>query len=129
MPCPKKSRFLVVDDYLSVRSAIVGQLKKIDITGAIRQARNVAEATELVRSYPIDFIISDWNLPGESGLDFLIWIRNDTAFIHLLFIILTTEKEKDQILSAINAGASNYLLKPWFFQGLVERVDSSWDQK
>lgn len=122
----QKTHFLIVDDYSNIRTLVKGQLTEFGIQ-KITEAENVDTAITLLEAStnsecPIKFIISDWNMPGKSGLDFLKWVRTNDQFKNLPFLILTTENEKDKIMSAIQSGVSNFLLKPWEDEELIDKI-------
>lgn len=77
---------------------------------------------------PVDFIISDWNMPGKTGFEFLKWVRAQDKYAKLPFLILTTENEQEKILDAISEGASNFLLKPWEEEDLSEKIQLAFQQ-
>jgi two-component system chemotaxis response regulator CheY len=92
----------------------------------ILAAENVAQGKKYLSEFPITFIISDWNMPGESGFDFLKYVRADPKFKQLPFILLTTVGEEDSVLDAVMNGASNYLLKPWTSADLGEKMKAAY---
>jgi two-component system chemotaxis response regulator CheY len=128
-----KTTFLTIDDYSSIRIMIKTQLKEFGFKGEIFEAENVDQAIAVMNEKqnsetPIQFIISDWNMPGKSGLDFLKWCREQTAFKTIPFLMLTTENEQDHVLDAIKEGASNYLIKPWSKKSLSEKIAKCWEK-
>ena len=70
----------------------------------------------------IRLILSDWNMPVMNGFDLLKAVKGSGAYKHIPVIMLTTEAEKGNINKAIQAGASNYLLKPFNTEDLVKKV-------
>ena len=72
-------------------------------------------------SKPFDLILSDWNMPVVSGLDFLKNVRSNRQFDRVPFLMVTAEADRESVLSAIKAGASNYIVKPF--------TPSTFDQK
>lgn len=126
MAVPKNITFLVVDDIPSVRSTVESNIRALGYDGPIITAGDVTMAKHLLGQSHVDFIISDWNMPGESGLDFLKYVREHAHFKPLPFIMLTTENEADRVLDAIEAGASNYLIKPWTLSDLETKIKTSY---
>lgn len=121
--------FLIVDDYSNIRTLVKTQLNEFGIKEFITEQEDVDKAIEFLTSNtgkPVDFIISDWNMPGKTGLDFLKWVRSNPKFKNLPFLILTTENEQAKILSAVTAGVSNFLLKPWETEELGNKIDLCW---
>lgn len=128
-----KTSFLLVDDYSSIRIMLKTQLKEFGFKGEIYEAENVDQAMQVLQEkqsseFPVQFIISDWNMPGQSGLDFLKMVRENESFISVPFLMLTTENEQDHVLDAIKSGASNYLIKPWSKKALSEKIAKCWEK-
>lgn len=122
------THFLIVDDYFNIRTLVRGQLQGFGFDNVTEQ-ENVDNAIAFLQSSsskPVNFIISDWNMPGKTGLDFLKWVRSQENFKHLPFLILTTENEQAKIMSAISAGTSNFLIKPWEEEDLGNKLQLCW---
>ena len=102
---------LVTDDSKMIRYMIIEVLNELGYAD-ISEAANVAEAKTLMKSTEFTLIISDLHMPGESGLDFLKFIRTTPAFAKLPFILLTTDNEKKNIVEAVQSGVHAYLFKP-----------------
>ena len=121
-------QFLLVDDAEAIRQLIAGILKDAGVTKIPLQAANITEAKgrlsdAILKDQPVEFIISDWEMPGGTGLDFLQWVRSDfSRFKTIPFIMTTTVNEKDKIIGAIKTGADNYLIKPFEAEQLLSRV-------
>ncbi|MFW5871863.1 MAG: response regulator [bacterium] len=133
MAIPKDINFLIVDDFFSVRKIITSNLKRMGFTGKLLEADNITDAEQILREQsagdaPIHFICSDWDMPGGSGLDFLKIVRADEQFKNLPFLMVTAVGEKDNVLQAIQAGASNYLMKPWTINDFTKRLDAAWNK-
>lgn len=123
------THFLIVDDYENIRTLVRQQLEEFGFEENITEADNVDKAISLLEGgLSPDFIISDWNMPGKTGLDFLKWVRTSSNFKDLPFLILTTESEKDKILDAVSNGVSNFLLKPWDDEDLSEKIEQCWSK-
>jgi len=122
------THFLIVDDYVNMRKLVRDQLTDFGIKN-ITEKVNVDEAIQYLLSNPqpkVDFIISDWNMPGKTGLEFLKWVRSEAQFKNLPFLILTTENDKAKVMSAVTAGVSNFLIKPWEAQELASKIQLCW---
>jgi two-component system, sensor histidine kinase and response regulator len=124
----KKSTFLVVDDFDSMRKVTINQLKQL---GAVKimEAANGAEAMKILARQPITMILSDWNMPVMSGLELLLSIRSDPKLYALPFMMITAEAERDRVMLAIRAGVSELLVKPYTAGRLAERVEKSLNWK
>lgn len=122
--------FLHLEDMPSVRDILKKHLVKMGFTVPPLEAGTVAEAQKLVEQNSfggkkINFIISDWNLPDDTGLCFLKKVRTYEEFNQVPFIMATTENEITYMLDAINSGCTNYIVKPWDFNDLHEKIESS----
>lgn len=75
---------------------------------------------------PVGLVISDWNMPVLTGIEFLRKVRAEIKWANLPFILLTAEAERSQITEAIILGVSNYVLKPFTPKSLVEKMTAAW---
>lgn len=117
--------FLVADDDVSVRKTIIEYLISFGFTD-IREANDGAEAMRLLGEEKIDFIISDWEMPGVNGLDLLTQLRNDPRYKHIPFIMVTSQQSKERIKveKAALAKVNAYIIKPFRSQTLKEKIDT-----
>jgi two-component system chemotaxis response regulator CheY len=114
-------RILVVDDFPAMRKLVRNALRELDLTN-VCEAHNGKEALEIVDSEPIDLILSDWNMPVMSGLEFLIWVRSREQFKNLPFIMITAEDEKMNVVEAVRHKVSNYIIKPFTVEILEAKL-------
>jgi two-component system chemotaxis response regulator CheY len=103
--------FLIVDDSKMIRHIVSTALNELGYD-SITEAANVGEAKNLLKGKKFDCIISDWHMPGESGLDLLKFVKSQPEYAKIPFIIQTTENEKKNIVEAVKAGVQGYLFKP-----------------
>lgn len=108
------TRVLIVDDMLTMRKLVQKVLKDIGFTNFV-EATDGAKAWEAFSSAspPIGLVISDWNMPNCSGLDFLKRVRADGRFAKTPFYLVTAESEMSQVVEAVKAGVSGYIVKPF----------------
>lgn len=112
---------LVIDDSRAIRMIIARQLTALGFTTV--QAADGQEALEAVASSgPFDVALVDWNMPVMNGLDFVRAIRRDRAHDEMAIMMVTTESEQSQVLAAIEAGASEYLMKPFSPESIEEKL-------
>lgn len=118
-------RVLIADDMNTMRKLVVRALKEMGIT-EIAEYPDGAQAWQAFSSATpqFDLVISDWNMPNATGLDFLKRVRADSRLKQTPFILLTAESEMSQVQEAMKAGVSNYLVKPFTPQGLREKIES-----
>lgn len=117
--------FLVIDDQDLVREQVIDQLKEIGVASSIIEASSFEEAVEKLNS-DIDFIICDWNLNEISGYDFLIHVREKASLKDVPFLMLTANDDISTIMAATKKGVSEYLIKPWEYDELIEKIAYAW---
>ena len=120
---PKDLTFLVLEDMENLRQQMVRDLKSLGFSGTIHEAENVSKAHEILKSQPINYIVSDWNLPDGTGLDLLKKCREIPKFKDLPFLMVTSMDSISDMLDAINAGVSDYLVKPWSKEELNKKIN------
>ncbi len=109
-----KTRILIVDDMMTMRKLVGKTCRELGFTD-LTEAADGAKAWEAIASAnpPFGLIISDWNMPNTTGLDLLKRVRADSRFAKLPFVLVTAEAEQHQIVEAVKAGVSNYVVKPF----------------
>ena len=120
-------QFLIVDDFSTMRRIITGLLKELGF-GKIREAEDGEKALHLLRSrqqdgIPINFVITDWNMPVMDGLELLKAIRQDSSLNHLPVMMVTAEAKRENISLAAEAGADGYIVKPFNAATLKVKLD------
>ena len=131
----KNMRFLVVDDFSTMRRIVRNLLKELGFTN-VDEAEDGAVALQKLKSGGFDFVVSDWNMPNMDGLTMLQKIRADDELKQLPVLMVTAEAKKENIIAAAQAGASGYVVKPFtaatldeklskIFQNLEARASSS----
>ncbi len=124
-----RTPILVVDDAHTIRSIIVKTLKNMGFL-SIDEAHDGKEAWEMmgVVNPPFGLIICDWNMPNMTGLDLLKAMRSDARFNHLPFLMLTAENDSAQVLEAIKAGVTNYVVKPFTSELLTQKLQNTYQK-
>ena len=115
MDLNKNMKILIVDDFATMRKVIGYQ----DFT----EAEDGISALKVLRSKEIDFIISDWNMPNMTGIDLLRAVRADSQISSLPFLMVTAESLKENVMEAVKAGVSNYIVKPFTAEVLNEKIE------
>jgi two-component system chemotaxis response regulator CheY len=113
-------RALIVDDSRFVRSFLRGLLEDKGIECA-EASDGQAGMDQLNSGLPFDLVLIDWNMPVMNGLEMLKRLRNE-GFDSLRVMMVTTEAENDFILRALDAGADEYLMKPFDDEALSEKL-------
>ena len=122
-----KMKILVVDDMSTMRKIIKNMLGKMGCTD-ITEAEDGAPAWKMIQEAqeagtPFQFIVSDWNMPQMTGLDLLKNCRSTDAFKTLPFLMITAEAEQANVMIAVKAGVSNFIVKPFSIVTLKEKID------
>jgi two-component system chemotaxis response regulator CheY len=114
-------KFLVVDDFSTMRRIICNLLKELGYTNLDEAEDGINALTKLKRE-SFDFIVSDWNMPGMDGLQLLQAVRADPALSKIPMLMVTAEAKKENIIAAAQAGASGYIVKPFTAATLDEKI-------
>jgi two-component system chemotaxis response regulator CheY len=114
---PKETKFLVVDDFATMRKIIKKVLNELGYTN-VEEADDGKNALPLLQAAatkgePYGFVISDWNMPGMTGIDLLKACKADATLKATPFMLVTAESEQKHILEAAKAGVSDYVVKPF----------------
>ena len=116
-------KFLVVDDSVTMRRIVVNTLKSIGYDQFV-EAQDGKDALEkLVSDTDINFVITDWNMPVMSGLELTKAIRSDDSTKAMPILMVTTRGVKEDIVQALQAKVSNYVVKPFTPQILKDKID------
>jgi two-component system chemotaxis response regulator CheY len=114
-------KFLIVDDFSTMRRIVRGLLKEMGCQNA-EEAEDGVHALQLLRAQKFDFIVSDINMPNMNGFDLLKAIKADDALKHLPVLMVTAEARKEDIVLAAQSGAAGYIVKPFTKATLEEKV-------
>jgi two-component system chemotaxis response regulator CheY len=112
MPITAGFKVLIVDDQTSVRQMTRLALEEIGVRH-FHEAENGKKAMETVGLQPLDLVISDYNMPEMDGLEFLRALRSHPVARRMPFILLTGRADQELVVKAAQAGANNYLIKPF----------------
>ena len=122
-----KIKILVVDDMTTMRKIIKGMLVKLGCENVFEANDGIPAWEEIEKAQkegkPFDFILSDWNMPGMTGLDLLKKVRSKPEFSKIPFLMLTAEAEQANIVNAVKEGVSNYIIKPFTADTLKMKLD------
>ncbi|BDI04438.1 chemotaxis response regulator CheY [Sphaerotilus microaerophilus] len=114
-------KFLVVDDFSTMRRIVRGLLKEMGCNN-VEEAEDGAVALNMLRSGRFDFVVSDINMPNMTGFDLLKAIKADETLRHLPVLMVTAEARKEDIVLAAQSGAAGYIVKPFTKATLEEKV-------
>lgn len=120
-------KILIVDDFSTMRRIIKNLLRDLGFN-------NTAEADDGLTALPMlqngnfDFLVTDWNMPGMTGIDLLKAIRSDERLAHLPILMVTAEAKREQIIAAAQAGVNGYVVKPFTAQVLKEKIEKIFER-
>ncbi|RJR33554.1 MAG: response regulator [Desulfobacteraceae bacterium] len=114
-------KVLVVDDFATMRRIVKGVLKQLGFSNIIEAEDGNAALGELKKE-KFGLIVSDWNMPNMSGLDLLKAVRGDSSLKAIPFIMVTAEGQKENVIEAVKAGVSNYIVKPFTPETFGEKL-------
>ncbi len=117
-------RFLVVDDFSTMRRVVRGLLREMGWTD-VEEAEDGVCALARMKLQRFDFVICDISMPIMSGIDLLKAVKADAALKNVPMLMITAEARKEDIVLAVQCGAAGYLVKPFTRAALQERVSKA----
>ena len=118
---------LVVDDFSTMRRIVKNLLSEIGFNN-ITEADDGKTALPILERGGIDFLVTDWNMPGMPGIDLLKAVRADPNLADLPVLMVTAEAKREQIMEAAQAGVNGYVVKPFTADTLKEKVDKVFER-
>jgi two-component system chemotaxis response regulator CheY len=120
------TKFLIVDDFATMRKVVKKVLTELGYSD-IHEAEDGKAALAAVQNAsnsgsPFQCIVSDWNMPNMTGLEFLKACKADPKLKDTPFMLVTAESEKEQIIEAAKSGVSEYVIKPFNAATLKEKL-------
>jgi two-component system chemotaxis response regulator CheY len=116
-------RFLVVDDSTTMRRIIINTLNKVGYKDCA-EAANGREGMERLAESAVDVVITDWNMPEMSGIEFIRAIRANASTKDLPVMMVTTNAAKDDIVDALRAGINSYVVKPFTPDTIKQKIEA-----
>ncbi len=123
----KDMKILIVDDFSTMRRIIKTLLRELGFSNT-HEADDGNSALPLLQSGGFDFVITDWNMPGMSGLHLLKAIRSDAHLSTLPVLMVTAECKRDQVVEAAQVGVDGYIVKPFTADTLKEKIEKIWER-
>lgn len=115
-------RILVVDDFSTMRKIIKNILRQLGYTNIV-EADDGTTAWDVLNKDNIDFIVSDWNMPNMSGIELLRKVRASEEYADVPFLMVTAEAQQENIIEAVQAKVSNYIVKPFTPETMSQKID------
>jgi len=123
----KDMKILIVDDFATMRRIVKNLLKDLGFTN-MEEAADGSSAFPMLKSGGFDFLVTDWNMPGMSGIDLLRKVRADESLADMPVLMVTAESKRDQIVEAAHAGVNGYVVKPFTAITLKEKIDKIFER-
>ena len=121
MSNPADLKFLIVDDFSTMRRIVRGLLKESGYNNA-EEAEDGAVALNMLKNGKFDFVVSDINMPNMNGFELLKAIKADDTLKHLPVLMVTAEARKEDIVLAAQNGAAGYIVKPFTKATLEDKM-------
>lgn len=121
MTLPPDLAVLVVDDQQPMRKTIAYILRQAGIKN-IAFAEDGEQAWIAINQGLVDVMLLDWNMPRMSGLELLTRVRRSETFARLPVVMITAEANEEHVMAAINAGVTNYIVKPFAPKTLLHKL-------
>ncbi|MHB8472807.1 MAG: chemotaxis response regulator CheY [Gammaproteobacteria bacterium] len=123
----KEMKILIVDDFSTMRRIIKNLLRDLGFNNTA-EADDGTTALPILQSGSFDFLVTDWNMPGMSGIDLLKAVRADAKLAKMPVLMVTAEQKRDQIIEAAQAGVNGYIVKPFTAVTLKEKIDKIFER-
>ncbi|MEW4982760.1 MAG: chemotaxis response regulator CheY [Cycloclasticus sp.] len=118
----KNMKILVVDDFSTMRRIIKNLLRELEFTN-LDEADDGQTAWPKLKAGGYDFLVTDWNMPGMTGIDLLKTVRSTPETANMPVLLVTAESKREQIIEAAQAGVNGYIIKPFTAATLKEKID------
>ncbi|KAB1443651.1 chemotaxis response regulator CheY [Pseudodesulfovibrio senegalensis] len=122
MAADTSMRILVVDDFSTMRKIVKNILRQLGFTNIV-EADDGTTAWDTLNKDNIDFIVSDWNMPKMSGIELLRKVRDSEEYADIPFLMVTAEAQQENIIEAVQAKVSNYIVKPFTPETLSQKIE------
>ena len=123
----KDMKILVVDDFSTMRRIIKNLLRDLGFSNA-DEADDGNTALPMLQTGKYDFLVTDWNMPGMTGIELLQHVRADDNLKTLPVLMVTAEAKRDQIVAAAQAGVNGYVVKPFTAAVLKEKIEKIFER-
>lgn len=123
----KNMKILIVDDFSTMRRIIKNLLRDLGFTNTA-EADDGNSALPMLQNGQFDFLITDWNMPGMTGMELLQAVRADDRLRSLPVLMVTAEAKRDQIIAAAQAGVNGYVVKPFTAAALQEKIEKIFER-
>ncbi len=115
-------KVLVVDDFATMRRILKNILKQLGFKNLV-EADDGTTAWDVLEEQKIDLVLADWNMPKMTGLELLKKVRASENYAKVPFLMVTAEAQKQNVIEAVQAGVSNYVVKPFTAEAISEKLE------
>jgi two-component system chemotaxis response regulator CheY len=126
-PLDKNMKILIVDDFSTMRRIIKNLLRELGFNNTL-EADDGLTALPILQAGGIEFLVTDWNMPGMQGIDLLKAVRADAKLASLPVLMVTAETKREQIMVAAQAGVNGYVVKPFTAGTLKDKIDKIFER-
>ena len=123
----KNMKILIVDDFSTMRRIIKNLLRDLGFNNT-EEADDGNTGLPKLQNGNFDFLVTDWNMPGMTGIDLLRAVRADEKLMNMPVLMVTAEAKKEQIILAAQEGVNGYIVKPFTAQTLKEKIDKIFER-
>ncbi|MFT5691799.1 MAG: two-component system chemotaxis response regulator CheY [Oceanicoccus sp.] len=123
----KDMKILIVDDFSTMRRIIKNLLRDLGFTNTA-EADDGSTALPMLQNGNFDFLVTDWNMPGMTGIDLLKAVRADDRLKNMPILMVTAEAKREQIVEAAQAGVNGYVVKPFTAAVLKEKIEKIFER-
>jgi two-component system chemotaxis response regulator CheY len=123
----KNMKILVVDDFSTMRRIVKNLLRDLGFNN-VDEADDGSTAIVALNKVKYDFVVTDWNMPGMTGIELLQNIRADAKLKTMPVLMVTAEAKREQIIAAAQAGVNGYVVKPFTAQALKEKIEKIFER-
>jgi two-component system, chemotaxis family, chemotaxis protein CheY len=123
----KNMKILIVDDFSTMRRIIKNLLRDLGFTNT-DEADDGQSALPMLQTGRFDFLVTDWNMPGMTGIDLLKAVRAESKIATLPVLMVTAEAKREQIIEAAQAGVNGYVVKPFTAAVLKEKIEKIFER-
>jgi len=123
----KNMKILVVDDFSTMRRIVKNLLRDLGFTNTF-EADDGKTALPMLKDGNYDFLVTDWNMPGMTGIDLLRAVRADPKLVNLPVLMVTAEAKREQIILAAQTGVNGYVIKPFTAATLREKIEKIFER-
>lgn len=120
-------KILIVDDFSTMRRIIKNLLRDLGFNNTV-EADDGLTAWPILEQGGIDFLVTDWNMPGMQGIDLLKKVRADEKLGSMPVLMVTAETKREQIIEAAQAGVNGYIVKPFTASTLKDKIDKIFER-